>query len=124
MCASIDMNKLRYAVLAVFILSISLLIPFLFFPRRPKGCVIDLSERIIAIATVKRDIFIETISRSGIIEYDSLLDVPSVEVEIDQLYRSRISVGLKATSILNNKEYKLLITRIDPDTIGGRFYVI
>jgi HlyD family secretion protein len=46
-----------------------------------------------------------------------------VRVPIDELYLPRISTGLNATTVFNNKEYNLQITYIYPTIQNGRFDV-
>jgi HlyD family secretion protein len=46
-----------------------------------------------------------------------------VRVPIDELYLPRISIGLKATTSFNNKDYALEITYVYPGVANGRFEV-
>jgi HlyD family secretion protein len=42
---------------------------------------------------------------------------------IDELYLSRISTGLKATTTVNNTDYELAITNVNSTVNDGRFNI-
>ena len=77
----------------------------------------------VSIGTVEYGCFIEYIPQTGIIELDSGARCHNVKVMIDELYLSRISTGLTATTTINNTDYTLAITNVNPTVNDGRFNV-
>ena len=92
-----------------------------FFMSRPKGC--HFGRDAFRIATVEYGCFVEYIPQTGIIELDSAGRCHNVKVMIDKLYLSRISTGLTATTTVNNTDYTLAITNVNPTVNDGRFNI-
>jgi hypothetical protein len=70
------------------------------------------------ISTVTYDEFVEFIPLTA--KYDTL---QLVTAEVDQLYKDRIEVGLKATTSINNEDYSIIVTRVDSVMKDGRFLI-
>jgi HlyD family secretion protein len=75
------------------------------------------------IATVEYGCFAEYIPQTGIIELDSVERCHNVKVIIDELYLSKISIGLKGITTINNTDYALAITNVHPAINEGRFNI-
>jgi hypothetical protein len=71
-----------------------------------------------AISTLTYDEFVEFIPLTG--KYDTL---QLVTAEVDQLYKDRIEVGLKATTSINNEDYSMIVTSVDSTMKDGRFLI-
>jgi hypothetical protein len=92
-----------------------------FFART--SCGIDTREQF-TISTVQFGEFIEFIPQTGLVAYDEQLsNEVNVVVEIDEMYISRISMGLKGTSYINSQIYELEIVNVRDSIFNGRFKV-
>jgi hypothetical protein len=90
-----------------------------FFFRRSKGC--GFGSDYLSISTVTYGPFIQYIPQTGDVETDTIYGRHVACVNIDELYLSRISVGLPATTTFNNTDYKLQIEDVSPVIVDGRF---
>lgn len=84
----------------------------------------DPPRKKLTISTIETGIFTEYLPAAGEVIYDSLSDSLLVTAEIDQLYLKRISVGLKATTLYENKLYELKIKKIINELKNDGFKVI
>ena len=111
------LTKIKYVGIGI----VMLLGAFFFFMSRPRGC--HFGRDAFSIATVEYGCFVEYIPQTGIIEFDPTARCHNVKVMIDELYLSRISTGLTATTTVNNTDYTLAITNVSPTVDDGRFNV-
>ncbi|MEJ1241935.1 hypothetical protein WBG78_27565 [Chryseolinea sp. T2] len=75
-----------------------------------------------AIAKVRYGPFIEYIPQTGEVIADSVRGF-SVLAEIDELYITRITEGLIATTTLENRDYELQIDQVSHEVVEGRFEI-
>ena len=112
-----NLTKVKYFGIGI----VMLVGAYFFFMPRPRGC--GFGRDAFTIATVEYGCFVEFIPQTGIIELDSGARCHNVKVMIDELYLSRISTGLNATTTINNNDYTLAITNVNPIVNDGRFNV-
>lgn len=78
----------------------------------------------LTISTVHFGVFREYIPQTGEVVIDSgLVKSIRIVVPIDEFYIDRIKVGLKATTSIQDKEFQLRITDVNPEIAEGRFHV-
>jgi len=83
--------------------------------------VVCLNRDKMTISTITYGLFHETIPQAGkIVRREGKL---VLNVEIDELYLSRISKGLGASGTIDNKNFELKISEVYPDIKNGRFNV-
>jgi hypothetical protein len=86
----------------------------------PRRCIFKIKEKVI-LATVYKGKFEENIPFTGhLIEEDALR---KVKAEFDELYWPRVSVGLKASTTINNVDYSFVMIHKDTIVHNGRFEV-
>lgn len=103
--------------------SVSFEIYFLCYHNR-RICKFQELPEALTIDTIKWGLFEEYIPQTGNVEIDSSINgMLSVIVEIDELYLTKISQGLKATAVWKDEEYKLTIARVHRKVVNGRFHV-
>ena len=114
---TVTMKKIMYVVIGFLIL-----LTYLFFTGKRNTCGMKIDH--VTIATVKCGPFYEYIPQTGIIKSDSIIcGMYNVKVFIDELYLSRISRGLTATTHIDTIDYALAVTHVYPTVVNGRFYV-
>jgi hypothetical protein len=113
-----NLTKVKYFVIGI----VMLVGAFFFFMSRPTTFRCKTGKDF-SIGAVEYGCFVEWIPQTGIIELDSADRCHYVKVMIDQLYVSRISTGLTATTTINNADYKLAITNVNPIVNDGRFNI-
>jgi HlyD family secretion protein len=74
------------------------------------------------ISTVQYGCFIEYIPQRGAVTQDSNGLITNVVVEIDKMFLPKVRTGQIATTIVDDVEYRLAITRVYP-LVNGRFRV-
>src|SRR5688572_2653329 len=112
-----NLTKVKYFGIGIMMLVVALF----FFMSRPRGRHFGMNT--FRIATVEYGCFVEYIPQTGIMELDFAGRCHNVKVMIDELYLSRISTGLNATTTVNNTDYTLAITNVHPTVNDGRFNV-
>lgn len=96
---------------------------WLFTSGRPKiQCFLG-AGRLLAVSAVDSGMFTEFIPQTGVVSQDTVTNIASVKVPIDELYFSRIVAGLTATTTMNNTDYTLEITNVYATVTNGRFDV-
>lgn len=94
-----------------------------FFTPRRVGCTLG-REPVLTIDTVRYGNFQELIPATGIVTLDSVSNTASVKVPIDQIYFSRMALGLKASTVVNNQDYALILISIDSLVTEFRFNIV
>jgi hypothetical protein len=98
-----------------------LLLLFLYLASKDKMC---RNVPYLAISTIEYGLFIEFIPQTGYVKLDSIFPQNStIKVTIDELYFSRMKVGLEAITQVNSAEFNLKIVNIDSVLENGRFNV-
>jgi len=77
----------------------------------------------LTISPVNYGLFTEFIPQTGAVLQDTVANTTIVKVAIDELYLSRIVVGLTGTTVVNNIDYALEITNVYATVTNGRFDV-
>lgn len=116
------------SVMRIFVvLPVALILAFVvynvFFAPRRTVCRLG-GKPVLSIATVQYGNFQEIIPASGMVTLDSVSNTASVKVPIDELYFSRMALGLKASTTVDNQDYALTLISLDSVVTEGRFNII
>ncbi|AYB34474.1 efflux RND transporter periplasmic adaptor subunit [Chryseolinea soli] len=94
-----------------------------FFASRRRVHVCGVDPGRMTVSSVNYGLFTEFIPQTGTVSKDTVANTTIVKVPIDELYFSRIAVGLTATTTVNNTDYTLEITHVYTTVTNGRFSV-
>lgn len=95
---------------------------FLIAINRPVTCHFLVDEGL-RIHTIKREPFFEYFPLNGTMERDTISKTHSVHAPVDELYLTRVNIGMKACIWTTDREYLLTITHVNPAVTKGRFDV-
>ncbi len=111
---------MRRIVLLVIVFFVVAAIIFLAYPRRII-CSFQANRYIVSL--IDSGAFSERIPCTGLMMLDSIPENNYVNVHIDELYSSRVTTGLKATTPVASKEYTLEVISVSDSIFDGRFEV-
>ena len=113
---------IKKAIIGAAILGVIVTIVLLGRPRR--GVIRCFGGKpYLSLDTVSYRKFVESIPFTAYVTADTVLGKMNVNAELDELYISRVSPGMKALSWLNHKEHLLTVSTVDNTVTNGRFTV-
>jgi hypothetical protein len=116
------LSKIKFFVACVLVLAMLYVVFHLAFASR-RATIRCFDGPRLTTSTITYGSSSEFIPQTGTFHRDTIDDIGTVEVPVDELYFSSIVTGLDATTTFNNVDYQLKITKVNPEVIGGRFTV-
>jgi multidrug efflux pump subunit AcrA (membrane-fusion protein) len=115
------LSKIKFFGIGVLVAAMLYVVFNLVFASRRTVC--GFSDLRPTISTIAYGPFSEFIPQTGTFHRDTVSDISTVKVPVDEMYFSRIVTGQDATTTFNNIDYQLQVTKVNPEVIGGRFTV-